>query len=615
MTFILNLLGLGAVSAALSVRFRESLVRTVPVTLCGVGLVLYVLAFFDAMGAITALMGLAALAVAVSWLLRARREGRAALKAAAGPFMDLQVWINAAAVVAVLLLVNYRLVTEWDALNFWGPDIKSLFYREGFAGPMSNVAPGFGDYPPMTQLIIWWFLNLFGRFDEGLLFGGYFFYTLALLLSVTGALRRSGGPLRRLAVGAACVLLLIALPSVADSSWYRSLYVDPVMGMLFGCLVVEIADRGAWSGWRTAKCAVYLACLVLTKSVGILWAVYALVLFALWRGVRGKLRTAAAMALPAALTFSSWALFCLVMKRSTYLTANIAPSVTDRARELLNGSFFRNERAMGFIRAFVKALLLEPVHRERTLAVDLTPAAVFLAVMGLVLLIYGSGRLDRQGFRKLLVFVPCMYGLTFLILLVSHLTIFYSESQYLESSNMLTQMTRYGGPMSIGMLMWAFAACAGGPETEKAPQWGAWVSGVMAAFVLLCAGYPILGDCFIEGHDDLDPQRYEIRDNLKTAYAALCQELEKVPLKGANRRVLVLVHTAETSPFVTFFASPVSVDFISYDETVDAAAIYDAAERRGAAWIFVQDGEGPALEALEAALPGCRVGELYPLEG
>lgn len=614
MTLVLNLLGLGAVSAALSVKFRESLAKTVPVVLCSVGLLLYILAFFGAMGAITPLMALAALGLLIYLALRVKRDGRAALRAAVGPLLDMQVWINAAAVAAVILLVNYRLITEWDAFNFWGPDIKSLYYREGFAGSMSNVAPGFGDYPPMTQLIIWWFLNLFGRFDEGLIFGGYFFYTLALLFSVTGALNRSGGPLRRLLTGAACVLLLFALPGVADSSWYRSLYVDPVMGMLFGCLVVEITGEGEWNGWRTVKCAVYLACLTLTKSVGLLWAVYALVLFFLWRGMKGRLKTAASMAAPALLAFSSWALFCLLMKRSTYLTVSIAPSALDRARELLNGSFFKSERTVGFIRTFFKALLTEPVHRELTAAVDLTPAAVFLAVMALTVLIYRSGRLDRRGFRKLLIFVPGMYAVTYLILLASHLTIFYGESQYLESANMLTQMTRYGGPMSIGMLMWAFAACAGRPGTEKAPGLGAYLPGAMAALIVLCAGYPIMGDCLIEGYDDLNPKRYETRDRFEAAYATLCEELEKIPLDGENRRVLVLVNTAETNPIVTFLASPVSIEFISYDENLDAGAVYDAAARCGAKWVFVQDGEGPALDALEAALPGCRVGELYPLD-
>ena len=614
MALVLNLLGLGAVSAALSVRFRESLVKTVPVTLCATGLVLYILAFFGALAAITWLMAAAALGVLLALMLAVRRGGRGALKAAAEPFLEPQVWVNAAAVLAVVLLVNYRLIAEWDACNFWGPDIKSLFYRQGYAGHLSNVAPGFGDYPPMTQLLIWWFLNLFGRFDEGLVFGGYFFYTVALLFSVTGSLPKSGGLLRRLGRGALCVLLLFALPGVADSSWYRSLYADPVMGMLFGCLIIEITGEGAWTGWRTAKCAVYLACLALTKSAGLLWAAYTLALYLLWRGARGHRWALPLLTGSPLLAAGSWGVFCRVMDRSTYLTRSLAPSVLDRAREILGGGFFENRQALGYIRAFLRAFFTQPVHRELTAAVDLTPAAVLLLILALIVLIRRAGRLDGSRSKRLLLFTLGMYAVTLLILLGCHLTIFYDETQYLEPSNMLTQMTRYGGPMSLGMLMWAFGVCAGRPDTEKAPGTGAYLPGVMAAVVVLCAGYTLMGDCLIEGYDDLNPKRYETRERFAAEYAALLRELDRVPLEGEGRRVLVLVNKAETNPIVTLLASPVSIETMSYGEDVSASSIRDAAARCGAGWVFVQDGEGAALEALEAALPGCRVGEMYPLD-
>ncbi len=615
MVTVISAVSIAAIALALSLRHGESLVRTAPVAVCGAGIVLYGLAFLGRLSLIAWIAAACLAALAGALFLKMRREGAGkTLRWAAAPLREPQVWINAAVLAVIAALAHRRLILEWDAYNFWGPDIKSLYFRDGFAGYASNVSSGFGDYPPFTQLEIWLLLRLRGTFDEGLIFSGYFLYSGLLLFSALDGLRAKA-LWKKLLLGGAGAILLFLLPSVADSSWYRSVYVDPIMGMLFGCLLIEITGEGPWNGWRTGKCAVFLFALALTKSVGLLWCVYAVALFLIYRGSRGNMGGAVKLLLPPAAAAGSWWMYCRVMDRTTYLTRAIAPTVGSQLRALLSGTFFKDEYTMGLIRAWGRAFLLEPVHRERTPGLDLTPALAMLMIFALVLVFRRVGWLEKGKAGRLILFTAGMFAVTLGVLLVSHLTIFYSERQYLESASMLTQMTRYGGPMYIGLLMWAFHLCVGRPEPSGPAKLraGTVLPGALAVLVVLCAGWKLAANCLFPETDSLNPQRVERREQFAGAYADLLTALEDLPLDGENRRVLVLLQSAEYNPIVTFLASPMSVETAFYSEATSREELDRTAASIGAGWIYVQDGSDAALENLRTILPGADVGKLIPV--
>lgn len=614
---VINLGALAGLSAFWAVRFRSSLTETLPAALCSIGIVLYGLAFFQKLHWITAILALCLLLLALLFLREARRRGlRAALRLACGPLRETQFWVIAAAVTAVILLVGYRQVLEWDAYSFWASDIKSLFYRNGFAERQSNVASAYGDYPPNLQLMIWWFLHMCGRFDEGLLFGGYFLYSGLLLFSLTGRLHLKG-TVRQVIAGAAAAALLFALPSVVDTSWYRALYVDPVMAILWGCLLCTIAlEHRCTEGFWYFKCLVLLAAMTLTKSIGFLWGLYAVVFYLVWHGFGKKqLVRAGGMAAAVAAGCIPWNLYCRLLERTTYLTDSIGPSVGNRVQEILQGTFFSSGNNLAYIKSYIKAFLFESVHRARTWAVDLTPALVMLLVFGVFLMFYRVRWLSRGQFLRLAGFALGVYGLTYCILLCSHLTIFYNESQYLQTANMLTQMTRYGAPMNLGFLLLGAAVCM--ERLELPPQKGAYaravLPGLAALTVLLCAGYSTMADCLIAGHDPLNPQRLEKRALFLDSYGDFLEEIAQVPLDGEGQRVLLLYSSAEYNPIVTFFASPVSVQTARYYEGMAPETLWSIVDRAGASWVYVQDGTEAELALLDSILDGCRVQTLYPL--
>lgn len=605
------------ISLFLAIRYRDSLVQTMPATLISIGLVLYGLAFFRRLHWITPILAccLAALCLLLGREMK-RRGVRDALRIVCMPLREPQFWINTAVLAAIFVLVGYRQVLEWDAYNFWGADIKSLFYRNGFAERGSNVAASFGDYPPYTQLLIWWVLHIFGRCDEGLMFGGYFLYSAMVLFGTTDRLHLKRFS-HKLAAGIGSTALLFALPSVVDTSWYRALYVDPVMGILWGALLCAFAlEHTCSEGFHFYKCAVLLMALTLTKTIGFLWAGYAVVFYLVWNGVSKKsLGRGGILAAAAAVVYASWRIYCGLLQRTTYLTGGIVPGVKDRLGEILNGTFFSSGNNLAYIKSYVKAFLFAPAHRASTGAVDLTPVLVVLLILALFSAFRLARWIERRRFVRLLGFGFCIYALTYSVLLSGHLTIFYNETQYLAPENMLTQMTRYGAPMNIGFLVLALAICMDRfrlPEGKRsAGRAAAVIPGLAALAVFLCAGYPTMADCLIRGHDPLNPQRIEKRAVFAESYDEFLTALSQVPVAGENRRVLLLLSSADFNPIVTFLASPISIQTAYYSESVTVESLREMAGRVGASWIYVQDGSPEQIERLEQLIPDFRIHTLY----
>lgn len=615
MSLILNLSALGGVSLLLSLRFRESLARTVPVALCSALLLLYVLAFFRKMPWLDAAAALCLAALAVLFGLRCRRDGfLSAAKTALGPLRDVQVWVNLAALLAVALLVNYRQILEWDAYNFWGADIKSLFYRGGFAEKNSNPAAAFGDYPPLMQLAVWWFLHLFGRFDEGLVFSGYYAFGMVLLLSLTDRPRFSGA-WQRVLGGGACAALLFLLPGVGDTSWYRALYADPVMGLLFGCLLTEIAARQASPGFALYKWSVLGAAVCLTKSIGFMWAAFGVLFLLIWHGLSaGTLKKAAVLLGTGGLCYGSWAAFCKILSRTTYLSDSIGSTVGERAAEILNGTFLSAGDNLGYIKSFVKAFLFAPVHREWTPAVDLTPGLVVLLILGLLALFRLGGWLTTRQAVKLALYFIGICGVTYFVLLCGHLSIFYAEKKYLDPMNMVVTMTRYGCPAATGFLMLAFAAGAERWRWGAGKSLSAWTPWVLPVVILLCAGYNDVGRCIIRGADQLDPQRIQLRAKYQESMADfLAETAGTVPLEGEGQRVLLVMKDGDYNPIISYLAAPVSIQKMG-TENFSAEGFQAALEAVGARWFYVREGEEEALEAVKELAPEAEAGRLYPTE-
>lgn len=606
-----TILAVLVVAVALAWRFEDTILGVLPPLLCAMGLVLYVLAFFNALSLIDWLWlaaGLWAL-----WLMgrMVRAQGATALRGALRRvFGDPHLWVCVAILVVMCFCLRNEQILEWDGYNFWGPDTKSLFYRDGYAPMHSNPASRFGDYTPMAQLIWWWFTHLAGEYGENYIFMGYYIFGALLLFGVADRFRTARKPWNLILAAGACGCAIV-LPGVACTAWFRALCVDPLMAMAFGLtLSLTVCRSESHPGFWKAKLLVLAMCLTLIKSIGILWAALALGFWCLWWWKkRGAWRFALAWGGGIVLCRVSWSVFCSLTERSTALVGSFYATVGQRLQELADGVFLTSGNNRGYLVSYAKAFLCTPIHRESTPALDIPPVVLVLILFAAALLLWKFGFVPKKKGGRLLVFMAVTLVIIYLVVVVGQFTMFYTETGYLEPVKAVTLMTRYCSPAHIGLLM-LLCTFVSGQATESAPE-AALVGrrrtvalAAAAAVILSCGAYYEMYRRFL--YDYLDPQRIELRESYCEQYSDFLSAVEGLPLDEPGTRVLLCIYQSKMNPIVINEASPISFCHLvlTGDGEADLAAILEELERTGSGYLYVDACSGELAEALSAAAGG-----------
>ena len=593
MTYVMMILHIAAVLIgilALAYWFRVSLVEALPVFTCVLALVLYVLALVHHLSWID---GIAVLTVVLFgvWLAGRRREERQAFGRACLDNVTKASFITAMLLIIVTVVCSLgKVVTWWDDINFWASDVKSLYFLNGFAGKYANVAPEFGDYPPGAQLIKWWFLHLDPHtFHEGLAFAGYHVMNLVFMLPFLKGLKGRNVPVMILMAAA-----LWWFPSIAEVYGYDGFCADLTMACIYGGFLYAVTDRKGKMEpngelFYYGRLALYLGVLVLVKSIGFVWAVFGLVFLFLYRcravgeitkNKKGRsLLPMAAVAVVPVLSGGSWMLFCLLMRRVTKTTATAVKYMTTDEYGI---SGYMGE----FARAFAKAFVSSPLHKEKGIGIDLTPLGFCLCICLIVLLFcrngirLGGGESRRQGStlmsgeegRIVLWFVLISGVLFYGIIFLAHITIFATETQYLEASGMISSIERYGAPFTIGTLLFLAGIWLDRGErlfrSDKLPvfvqKYGTYLCFIL--FVALTAGYQV-------GYHGLIGYRDTMAEKLAERAAMIGEDearfLETIRILGTDTGTRVCYIRRGDVPrwvnnsYAGYEASPVSVVYRS----------------------------------------------------
>lgn len=581
-------------------KYKKQLVEVVPVGCALLILILYVLAFFRALSFsdFLALLGLAAAGI---YLIKVQKDRRRELISFAGRELLSPAMLTALAMtVIVTVCVSGKVVNWWDDYNFWATDAKSLFYLDGFARKYANVAAEFGDYPPGTQMMKWWFLHFSpSEFKEGLLFAGYYFMNLAFLFPVLKIIKKRN--VLQMLTGA---VVLWLFPAVAEVFWCDGCCADLTMALVYGAFLTAVVDRqGNDRFFYYVRQALFLMVLVLCKNTGFLWAAFGLLfdygyhLLIYHREGSGKEakradgRALFLVTLAPVLTEASWLLFCLLNKRVAKLTGAAIQMATGG----MNIPAYQQE----MVKAFVEAFLTWPLHRWKTAAVDLSPLGLYLLLLVFVFLLYKFRVLDKRKACYTGVFLAVTGILFYALNLLSHLTIFAVETQYLEPFGMVSSIERYGAPFAIGGLyLLAFYAMSGRKSAKGAL--------FCICFVLLTTDYAsayrgLIG--YRSTVEEVMDERGKIVDEPAERFLGVVGAGEK----GSIGRVLYLRDISDVSwvrnTYVGFEAAPVSVMYGNVDtKTVGSQDIVNAIEDAHAGFLYVDELVWEGEEALQGNL-------------
>ncbi|MGN0376697.1 MAG: hypothetical protein ACI4ED_03585 [Suilimivivens sp.] len=566
---------------------KETITDVIPVAVCLLVLVLYGLSFINGLKLSDYLAVLGCL-LAVLFYFRQTKEERHRLtdyflKELKKPGTIMALVLLA----AVPILTGSKVVTWWDDFNFWATDVKSIFYLNGFAQKYQNVAPEFGDYPPGTQMMKWWFLHMHpSAFKEGLMFAGYYFMNFAFLTPLFKHLKKRNVPLM--------ILMTVALwlfPSCVEVFSYDGCCADLTMAVIYGAFLASVVDRQEHGErFYYGRLTLFLMVLVLCKNVGFLWAAFGLIFlygyhgFVLKKFHKGIL---VVTALPV-LTEGSWLLFCLLNRRVAKLTG--------AAFQMATGSMNVPQVQKEMINAYVTAFLRYPLHRWSTFAIDLSPLALYLLLLVFVFLLYQKGRIEKRQSIYIGSFIAvsgiCFYAIN----LLSHLTIFAVETQYLEPFGMVSSIERYGAPFTVGglYLMADLAMRQKGRPGETDGFWKTY-GGILVclAFVFLTADYNSAYRGLTGYRSDVSENRKNSEDMIDEAAGSF---LEKAGAgqQGYHGRVLYLRDISDISwvrnTYISFYAAPVSVMYGNVDaETMDSTDIVQAIEDAHAGYLFADE--------------------------
>ena len=488
---IVNILALIVLILVIADRMETSMVRAWPIGVGVLMMVLYGLSFLSALKWIDLLSALFLLICFTFTLWSKDRKdciGRVYRKISEPSFLVALLFV-----ILISVLVNDKCVSWWDEINFWAADVKSIYFRNGFAAKYENVAPEFGDYPPGTQLIKWWFLHMNPKtFDEGLMFAGYYFLIFSFLIPSLDRIKIKNKVWQSLALIGWCILLWL-FPTSVEAFWVDGSCADLCMAVIYGAFLVEIvSDKPKQYAFVPG---LYLACMSLCKNTAFIWLAFAGVFLLIYILIVEKnksfkmlvfktgnrfLQTLLILAMPV-LVYGSWWSFCLINRRVAAHTGN--------AIQMATGSLAVPEYQSVLAQSFATAFVKWPLHRYENGLLNLSPLAFLFFFTCLFFVLMACGKIGRKQGIFLGIFTLVSGVLFYLSNLICHLTIFAAETQYLEPFAMVSSIERYGAPFTIGTMMLTFEMLSRIPVRKAKEERGEerW-SGVfvLAMLFILC---------------------------------------------------------------------------------------------------------------------------------
>lgn len=570
---------------------KEPLCQLLPMEVSGYMLLLFVLAFFRHLSWMDGISVVLLIGLGIWIYIQQKNQKVGWWKEFLAPLGEGSTWMVLLTIVLVSVLAKDRIALWWDDINFWATDVKSIYFLDGFAGKYGNVAPEFGDYPPATQLIKWWFLHLSPqKFQEGLMFSGYYTLLVIFLAPLWGQIKGKN-PIPYL-LGA---LGLVLTPSVMETFYLEGCSADLPMGLAYGYFLWSVVDtKKHTKGFYYGRLSLALSFAVLCKSVGMEWVIFGAIFLIGWSAFQsGKEKKAypwkeilGTLLLPC-LVEGTWLLSCLLKRRVAKLTGA-------GLKMVVSASIPDTGYGKEMLKAFVQGFALTPIHREKTVVFDLS----VIALLGIYIILFMLCKKEKIWTKGESRFFACFFGFTALITygltLLAHFTIFAGETQYLIPTVMTASIERYGVPFTMGCWYFFF-----GILLTKWDRKNAFV--LMALLVFLCSHYSGVYHAFWGYRQTLETDKIEresFYDKEAQQFGASIGEV----WKDGKSRILYLrdgssAHWVRDS-YTSFFVSPAAVVYGNAGREFDAY-LQETIVNSHASYLYVDPLDSPPDQFLQ----------------
>ncbi len=241
--------------------FRRSFAESLPVSVFGTILFLYVCGLFNALRAgvfgVWAI-GLVAAVLCAFLFFREWTLGKNRPPLAVTPAFAVFICF----IVFSALFTHNRALVVWDEFSHWALVVKNMFYLNAF-GTAAGSSVVFRSYPPSIALIEYYFTRSVNQFSEPALFFSKDVLTITLLMPLFRFCRWKN-PVRLLLL---CVVAF-CLPLVEYPYYYTTVIVDGVLGLLFAFVLTAYCMSGQKDAFLFATLALALFVLTAAKPSG-----------------------------------------------------------------------------------------------------------------------------------------------------------------------------------------------------------------------------------------------------------------------------------------------------------------------------------------------------------
>lgn len=157
-----------------------------------------------------------------------------------------------------------RLLTNWDEFTHWGDVVKVMYTINDFSTNSKSLS-AFQTYLPGISLFQYFFQVLIGKFNESYLFFSNHLLFISFLLPFTKKFEWNK-PLKIII----SVISYVLVPIILFNSFYKTIYVDCLLGIVFGFVLVNIyLSRDNFDKKAIVKISLSLIMLSLVKDIGI----------------------------------------------------------------------------------------------------------------------------------------------------------------------------------------------------------------------------------------------------------------------------------------------------------------------------------------------------------
>ena len=344
-------------------------------------------------------------------------------------------------------------MTVWwrDDLAHWGLNVKSLWYSDGLVSGSQHLNERFGDYPPGVQVLTWLVMHIQGAWSEQALYFTLFTTYAVFLLPLFRSLTWKWFYLLPLVF-----ILCIAIPTWGNVLSFVFLGIDTTLSLCFGYVLVLVWRHKQGDWFDLLAIALGLCGLFLIKQIGLLLAVFAILLLALRKSEKPLSLFAAT--LPVFAVTAAWFLYCRFMGLSGYN----ATGAFSKVLALLHGTYIPPENAALVLPTLLQSLNTKYVGEivQHTAPLLILPPSVWLVGLPLLPLFFGC--CQRSGKSMLLITLSLLStSLVYIaVIYLSFFTTFYYETNVYTgrfADNMVILIERYMAPVIIGNAMLVLA--------------------------------------------------------------------------------------------------------------------------------------------------------------